>query len=363
MKEKFENRTITGTIKINMDEHKGVWVEEKSLIVAKIIEISEEYQRAGDTLTLRQLYYQLVSRDIIPNHDKVYKKISSIKDDVVYSGLVDWNVFEDRGRKPVMAYSEESVADALQRTLDSYKLDRQKDQPVHIEVWTEKDAISAILRKVTMPLTISLVINKGYSSSTAMYDAYKRFVEMIELGKKVTILYFGDHDPSGIDMIRDIEDRLMFFLLRGERQQSHWMRRRIDNWRNVIMDLDEFPDYLESDPELWIDDEDGGDSIFKWELAFFKEHFEIVGIGLTMAQIKQYNPPHNPAKLTDPRAKDYIKKYGEVSWEVDALSPKTMREIVASAIAEKMDDGVYQALLEEEESDREKLTKMIKTLE
>lgn len=362
MKEKFENRTITGTIKIMMDDHKGIWSEDKSVIVQKIIEISEEYQKAGDTLTLRQLYYQLVSRDIIPNHDKVYKKISSIKDDVVYSGLVDWNVFEDRGRKPVMAYSEESVADALQRTLDSYKLDRQKDQPVHIEVWTEKDAISAILRKVTMPLTISLVINKGYSSSTAMYDAYKRFVEMIELGKKVTILYFGDHDPSGIDMIRDIEDRLMFFLLRGERQQSHWMRKRIDEWRSNIIENGGIPDELYDDDSLHELDENGDRSII-WELAFFKTHFEIVGIGLTMAQIKQYNPPHNPAKLTDPRAKDYIKKYGEVSWEVDALSPKTMREIVASAIAEKMDDGVYQALLEEEESDREKLTKMIKTLE
>ena len=207
MKELFESRNLQGSISIKMDEHKGIWNANKGVICSNIIAIAEEYLNKGYTLTLRQLYYQLVSRDIIPNHDKVYKKISSIKDDIVYSGLVDWRAFEDRGRVPVRAYSEESIPDALQRTVNSYKLDRQLNQPVHIEVWTEKDAISGILKQVTLPLSVPLVINKGYNSSTAMYNAYTRFADILEKGRKVKILYFGDHDPSGLDMVRDIRDR------------------------------------------------------------------------------------------------------------------------------------------------------------
>ena len=217
MKETFSNRNLSGSISIKMDEHKGTWKAEKSVICSAIISIAEQYMSKGYTLTLRQLYYQLVSRDIIPNHDKVYKKISSIKDDIVYSGLVDWSAFEDRGRVPVNAYFEESISDALQRTLNSYKLNRQENQPTHIEVWTEKDAISGILKRVTLPYTIPLVINKGYNSSTAMYNAYARFSEILNEGRRVRILYFGDHDPSGLDMVRDIKDRLIYMFAYGER--------------------------------------------------------------------------------------------------------------------------------------------------
>ena len=134
-----------------------------------IISICKDYKEQGYTLTLRQLYYQLVAKDAIPNHDKVYKKLSSLKDDTVFGGLVDWNTFEDRGRVPIIAAYDESVASALRFAARTYRLNRQLHQPIHIEVWTEKDAISSILRRVTDPLGIRLVVNKGYSSSTAMY--------------------------------------------------------------------------------------------------------------------------------------------------------------------------------------------------
>jgi len=130
MREHFENRSLEGSIRIKMDDAKGIWEADKSIICNAIIDISAEYQRGGYTLTLRQLYYQLVSRDIIPNHDKVYNKISTIKDDLVYSGKVDWNVFEDRGRVPTVAYFEDSVPGALERTVDYYSLNRQEGQPV-----------------------------------------------------------------------------------------------------------------------------------------------------------------------------------------------------------------------------------------
>lgn len=365
MKEKFENRTIHGTIKIKMDDAKGYWIGDKNEIVKSIIQISEEYQNNGYILTLRQLYYQLVSRDIIPNHDKVYAKISSIKDDVVYSGLVDWNVFEDRGRIPHLAYFENNVKDALQRTVNCYVLDRQKEQRNHIEVWTEKDAISSILRTVTDPYTIRLVVNKGYTSSTAIYGAYTRFVDEIMDGKKITILYFGDHDPSGIDMIRDIYDRLMFLFTHGEQIRDqlfdviqYWWEKE----EKTYYDISSLPGF-EDLPELFQNEDNSKKVMDKFEQGqialwmYENDFFKIIPIGLTMQQIKLYNPPHNPAKITDPRAKGYIQKYGAVSWEVDALKPNVMVSIVKNAIEEIMDVDVYNEVLRTEENDIENIKK------
>lgn len=356
--EKFKEVRLNGKIKITLDTNR-VWEAEKQDIVDAIVDICNEYDDNGDILTLRQLYYQLVSKDLIPNHDTVYKKIGSIKDDIVYSGMVDWDVFEDRGRVPIRAYYERGVKEALEFTKRGYKLDRQTDQPIHIEVWTEKDAISGLLRKVTDPLTMHLVVNKGYSSSTAMYGAYNRFCDQLEEGKQVVILYFGDHDPSGLDMIRDIQERIMFMLLNGTRKDTVWLNRRIERWRDDIMSGDGLPEHLEDDESLWVDD---FRECFNWEMAFFRAHFEVRQIGLTMTQIKTYNLPPNPAKITDPRADNYIKQYGKISWEVDALKPDTMRAIVSDAIARLMDKNIYEKVMAKERADIEKLTEMVHSL-
>lgn len=393
MKEKFVDRRLQGSIAVTMDKAKGKWVADKAVICNHIITICEDYYRQGDKLTLRQLYYQLVSRDFIPNHINVYKKISKIKDDIVYAGLVDWNAIEDRGRVPISAYYEHSVENALQRTIHSYKLDRQIGQPACIEVWTEKDAISGILKKVTLPLTIKLVINKGYSSSSAMYKAYDRFIYNMSKGQKIVILYFGDHDPSGLDMIRDIRERLLFMFMNGEQQKDHELKAVIYKWAYDPRDFDfdqyeedygrdfDWSDLGDIEDQGWNHSEEcnsyyydedcqvkykhpeyGWEEYFEPAKAFFKHHFEIKHIGLTMEQIKKYNPPPNPAKITDPRAKEYVKQYGEVSWEVDALNPSVMRTIVANAIAQEMDTDAYDKIKLKEKTDIKSIKQMIKKI-
>lgn len=363
MKEKFKNVNFDGSIKINLGE-RGFWECDKRELCEAIVDICEEYQDNGDTLTLRQLYYQLVSKDAVPNHDKVYKKISSIKDELVYGGKLDWNVFEDRGRVPIDAYYEHNVEDALQRTIRSYKLDRQKGQNNIVEVWTEKDAISGILKKVTLPYGVKLVVNKGYTSSTAIYGAYERFMAEFEEGKRITILYFGDHDPSGIDMIRDIRDRLTFMFTDGERSQFEEIEERINKWFYVA-DEEEGGETIPDEVwEKYRDNQEAKkgnkeDGYLDPATCFFLEFFKVIPIGLTMEQIKTYNPPPNPAKITDPRAKEYIRKYGKTSWEVDALRPDLMREIVKKAIIENIDPEVHEAVLELEKTDKARITKMI----
>lgn len=372
MKEKFENRNLTGTIAVKMDEAKGVWHGDKAVVCNAMIDICLEYQRAGYTMTLRQLYYQLVARDIIPNHDKVYSKISSIKDDLVYSGKIDWDVFEDRVRVPIVAYFEDDVKSALQRTIDCYALNKQDGQPTHIEVWTEKDAISSILKRVTDRYTVRLVINKGYTSSTAIYGAYQRFLETMEEGKKVKVLYFGDHDPSGIDMIRDIEERLMFMFTKGESfKDSEYLSRRISKWWDdngyTLYDVAYSGERYESVIKLMDTDSEKLDNLFdEGKLRMFiKEHelFEVIPVGLTMEQIKLYKPPHNPAKITDPRANGYIKKYGPVSWEVDALRPEIMVTIVKDAIEDNLDYEMYQQMLSRERAEIDSIKSMINSLD
>lgn len=250
----------------------------------RINDILEEYVNDGYTLTLRQLYYQLVSRDVIPNNDKEYAKLSNILKNGRMAGIVDWSSIEDRVRVPKLPYWVKDVKDAIKDTIEQYRIDRMKGQERKIEIWVEKDALSNVLYRVSNKYHIRLMVNRGYSSVSAMYDAYQR------LNTGDVILYFGDHDPSGMDMIRDVRERLQ---------------------------------------EFGID-------------------VEVQPIALTMEQIREFNPPPNPAKITDPRAKWYIEKFGKTSWELDALTPKELIRLAENAVESIIDIDIYNEMIEEE---------------
>lgn len=263
--------------------------------LAKINSIIEEYAAQGYKLTLRQLYYQLVSRDIIPNVKQEYAKLSTLLVKGRMAGVVDWDAIEDRLRVPFLPYYAESVADAISDLAVQYRLDRQEGQQVYIEVWVEKDALSGVLRKITSQYHIRLMVNRGYSSCTAMFEAYKRFSRH----DYSTILYLGDHDPSGLDMIRDIGDRLEGFgAYKGLRT------------------------------------------------------LEVVHIAITTPQIQEHDPPPNPAKITDPRAKWYIQQHGNISWEVDALNPQVLNQLLKDNIEQRVDMDMFNVQLQQEEDDK-----------
>lgn len=342
MKEKFKKRKLTGEISIKLYEGR-VWVADKWTIVSSISSVVERYSNQGYKLSLRQLYYQLVSKDIIPNHDKVYKKLSGILDDCRYSGWVDWDAIEDRGRVPYSPFSVGNVEEALNLIADQYALDGQDGQPIHVEIWTEKDAISGILKRVTNKYHTRLCVNKGYTSSSAIHSAYERFSEIINEGRKVHILYFGDHDASGLDMVRDIRERLQFMLNNGNSKDE--LRDAAENWAvtNAI-------DYEENE----------SGEVAELMKEFFNEFFQITPIGLTMEQIKEYKPPPNPAKITDPRAAWYIKEFGKMSWEVDALSPESMIEIVVKQIENIIDMDIFEEIKQREKVEKKKILSFIK---
>lgn len=273
-------------------------------LLDRINSIIDEYAEDGYKLTLRQAYYQLVSRDIILNKKAEYAKLSSLIVKGRMFGIVDWDAIEDRLRIPYRPYWVEDIPSAIDDTIDQYRLDRQKRQDTYIEVWVEKDALSGILKRITSHYHVRLMVNRGYCSCTALHDAYERFEWREKRGDKTIILYFGDHDPSGLDMIRDIKAR-----------------------------LNEFGAYP-----------------------------TIKHIGLTQEQIKKYDPPTNPAKITDPRAKWYIQKYGNVSWEVDALSPQVLHQIIKDNIEAVIDMDLFEKQILQEEKDKIELRRIADTM-
>lgn len=263
-------------------------------------DIIEEYGASGYRLTLRQLYYQLVSRDIIPNQSNEYDKLGILLVKGRMAGVVDWSAIEDRLRRPQVPYSVLDKAAALYDTVEQYRLNRQSGQDNYIEVWVEKDALSGVILRKTDHYHIRLMVNRGYSSASAMYVASKRFLRAESNGQNPVILYLGDHDPSGLDMIRDVIDRL-------------------------------------------------------WN---FGVEVDVRHIALTMPQIEELDPPPNPAKLTDPRGTGYVEEFGAVSWEVDAISPERLHEILDENIQDLMDMDLFESMIAVEDEDKGILQEM-----
>lgn len=300
--------------------------------LAVINQIIEEYRKQGYVLTLRQLYYQLVSRDVVPNNVKEYKKLSGLLREGRMAGIVDWAAIEDRLRIPESPNSWDTPQDAIQTIVDVFALKRQDGQPVYMEVWVEKDALSGVLERVTRPYHVPIMVNRGYSSASAMFGAYERFEEAYDRSQSIKVIYLGDFDPSGKDMIRDIEERICEFVIgrqggfegNDEECGDELLSKRPGDWKDFC-------------------------------LKNYAFDFEIIPIALTREQIKQYSPPPNPAKLTDPRAKDYIAEFGDKSWEVDALRPEILNSILTQAIERFIDRDMFDDIVAAEKPHLKKL--------
>ncbi len=178
--------------------------------ISKCNEIVADYQEQGLRLSLRQLYYQLVSRNIIPNVERSYKNLSGLVSDARLAGLMDWDAIEDRVRVPRSQSEWDNIPDLVESALESYRLRRWNDQKNYVELWVEKDALAGVLAPIAEEYHITLMVNRGYSSQSAMYESGGRFrrnrATTRARGQKRScyLLYLGDHDPSGEDMVRDI---------------------------------------------------------------------------------------------------------------------------------------------------------------
>ncbi|SCL32201.1 hypothetical protein GA0070616_4406 [Micromonospora nigra] len=281
--------------------------------------ICSEYATQGFDLTLRQLYYQFVARDWIPNTVQSYKRIGSIINKARMAGLLDWSYIVDRTRSVAANSHWETPADIMRSAAHSFGIDKWADQPRRVEVWVEKEALAGIVGQIAAQLDVAYFSCRGYVSQSELWRAGRRLGRYLDGGQAITVLHLGDHDPSGIDMTRDIRDRLELFI--GE-DHGEWALHDED----ALTEPDGLP------------------------------NLEVRRIALNFDQVRQYNPPPNPAKETDSRSGGYKAKFGSQSWELDALDPTTLAGLIRQHVEGIRDDERYAVQVAAERRHRELLT-------
>ncbi len=271
-------------------------------IVDQANTICEDYAAQGYDLTLRQLYYQFVARDLIPNTQQSYKRLGSIIDQGRLAGLIDWAYIVDRTRNVYRTDGDDtSPAEALARSAQDYARQLWADQPCHVEVWVEKEALAGVIERAAQETGVHYFSCRGYVSQSEMYSAGMRFQRLaVRDGKDNHIVHLGDHDPSGIDMTRDIIDRLTMFT--GAQYAP-----------------------------------------------------EVHRVALNMDQVQQYGPPPNFAKVTDSRFEDYQRLYGDSSWELDALDPATLHDLIVDEVLTLRDAELWDEAHAQQETERDQL--------
>ena len=259
--------------------------QEKSM---RLIDLSEaiiiDYARQGYSLTLRQLYYRLVAAAEIENSQRSYKRLGSILNDARLAGLIDWTQIEDRTRSLSGNSHWHNPTQIVTAAHGSFMLDRWKDQENYVEVYVEKDALIGVVGRICRELDVFFMSCRGYTSQSAMWRSAQRMASKQEDGKDVTLIHLSDHDPSGVDMTRDLDDRLRVFDVYG---------------------------------------------------------VQVIRLALTMTQVNRYGPPPNPTKLSDSRSPDYIAQFGLDSWELDALDPAVISDLIKDEILMLRDEPTF----------------------
>jgi len=263
-----------------------------------LIEAAYDVLSEYNPMTVRQVYYQLVSRHVIDNKLSEYQKVSRILTDARKEGLIPWDWIEDRVRQPRTISMWGNLQDFMSTVKHAYRKDIWNAQPVYVEVWLEKDALSGVFADITERYGVTLVVGRGYNSWSAYKDAAGRFNA---IDKPSYILYFGDFDPSGEDIVRALKDSLEFF---------------------------------ETCPE-------------------------IIKVALTADDIKEYDLPPDFAKKTDTRAKAFIAKNGDLAVELDALPVQVLQSKIETSIKNIMDMEALITTLRAEEHERLELAQMI----
>lgn len=262
-------------------------------LIERVNSIIAEYDEQGFELTLRQVYYQLVARGFIPNNERSYKNLGNLINDGRLAGLIDWYAIVDRTRFIRNNSHWDTPQSVISSAKYSYMLNRWKNQPNYVEVWVEKDALIGIVSQVCRKLDVPHFSCRGYTSQSEMWAAAQRFIRQ-DYRESRTIIHLGDHDPSGIDMSRDIQERLDMF---------------------------------------------GAD-------------VEVKRVALTMEQIETFDPPPNPTKVTDARSNGYISVYGHECWELDALEPKVITDLIENEVTGLMDSDLFFEVADQEERDK-----------
>jgi hypothetical protein len=307
MTDTTEQSELKGTFIRYIDKR----LNDKALVlVGQALQIINEYDAQGLDLTLRQLYYQFVARGLLENDDRNYERLGTAVNDGRLCGLLPWDKLIDHERNLMGLNTHASPRSFLKDKVQGYRRDLWQEQQWRPEVWVEKKALIGVISDICNQLRVDFFATKGYNSQSEQWRAGQRFAGYIRDGQRPIVFHLGDHDPSGVDMTRDNRDRLEMFA---------------------------------------------GTPVMVQRLA------------LNMNQVEEFQPPENPlkmkaGKLSDSRAKAYVAMMEErgspdpyVSWELDALEPTYIRNLISDAVKHVRDEEVWGRSLAREVADRDRL--------
>lgn len=264
--------------------------------------------RTYDTsVTLRQLFYRLVSLQLLPNTQGAYKRLSSVTAERRREGTFPDLI--DRGRSIHRYEHFDGPLDALQQLQAWYRRDRTAGQDVSLYLGVEKAGMVVQLQSWFGDLGIPILALGGYSSQTYVQDVAAD-VKRQTLGDRfgfdtdprkywrpAVLLYAGDFDPSGEDIDRDFIERTGCFD-------------------------------------------------------------KVIRVALSAEQVVSYRLPVNPGKTTDARSAGFIERHGRLMQvELDALDPATLRGLYQAAVDQHWDTSAYDAVLEQEREDLARLSR------
>lgn len=251
--------------------------------------------------TVRQVFYRLVTAGVIDKTEREYQgTVVRLLTKMRLAGEVPFEWITDETRWMRKPRSHAGLQELLAETAQLYRRDLWRNSDCYVEVWLEKDALAGVVYEATAEFDVPLMVSRGFSSLTYMHSAAR---DLSERGVPAWIYQIGDHDPSGVDVARQVQRRLCQFA-----------------------------------PEVEI-------------------HFERLAI--TPAQIGDWKLPTRPTKKSDSRAKTFKGR----SVEVDAVEPRRLRALVRDAIERHVDPRMLDILRMVEEDEREKLSLIAARLE
>jgi hypothetical protein len=269
------------------------------VVVESANSIIAEYLAQGFALTLRQLFYQFVARALLENVFKQYKRLGTIVRNARDGGLIDWDALEDRTREVNTHTFWANPAGIISAAAHQYREDLWVAQRYRPEVWIEKEALLGIVEGVCTELRVPYFAHRGNNSQTLQYQAGKRFAEYLDQGLIPLVLHLADHDPNGIDMTRDNQERLALYA---------------------------------------------------------RAEIEVRRIALNLDQVRQHNPPPSFVKEDDTRTSGYRQRFGtDECWELDALPPTVIADLIRTEIESLIEPKAWAKALAREQRGRKLL--------
>jgi hypothetical protein len=265
-------------------------------LIAQANAIIDEYRTKGFRLTLRQLFYQFVSRDLLANDQKLYNRLGTAIRDGREGGFVPWDAIEDRTRYVRCYDTYSDVGHFIHEVKDNYREDIWSSQRFRPEVWIEKDALVGVIERVCQHWRVPYFSCRGFGSTSSAYETAQRFKQDLAIGQTPVVFHLGDHDASGNDMTRDIEARVR---------------------------------------------------------EYAQANIEVVRLALNEDQTEGL--PAQKVKDSDSRSANYIYDHGDECWELDALDPTLIENLIHEAIDERVDHDAWDAAIAHESESRNKL--------